>query len=374
MSKYTLLIGSTGLVGRYLIRDLLLAGHQLAVVVRSSKKQTYTQRVDEILQMWEEGMDHELPRPVCFEGDVAQQDLGLADDAQSWISENCDSVIHNAAVLTFHGSDRQGEPWRTNVQGTQYVLDLCDKLNIRQMHYVSTSYVSGIQDDVVLEDELPEGQVFRNDYEHSKYLAETMVKRSEFFESTTIYRPSVIAGDSQNGYTNTYHGLYMYLKLISVLVRNQKPDSNGVRHTPVNLRMTGDERRNVVPVDWVSAVICQLFGDPESHGRTYHLTPNTPITPREIVDAGYKYFNSHGVNFVGVDDRNNGDRVGRMDEDLHSNMTMYESYEVTDPEFDTTNLQQFAGNLPCPVIDEEMLHKFWKFGEEDRWGKRRRPK
>jgi thioester reductase-like protein len=374
LSEYTLLIGSTGLVGRYLIRDLLLAGHQLALVVRSSKKQDYTERLEEILQMWEAEMDHELPRPICFEGDVAHQDLGLSDEAQEWITENCDSVIHNAAVLTFHGADRQGEPWRTNVQGTQYVLDLCDKLNIRRMHYVSTSYVSGIQDDVVLEDELVEGQTFRNDYEHSKFLAETMVRKADFFESTTIYRPSVIAGDSNNGYTNTYHGLYMYLKLISVLVRNQQPDSDGVRHTPINLRMTGEERRNIVPVDWVSAVICQLFDDKEAHGRTYHLTPTDPITPRQIVDAGYKYFNSRGVEFIGVEDRHNVDRAGKMDEDLHDNMTMYESYEVTDPQFDTTNLQQFAGNLPCPTIDEAMLHRFWKYGEEDRWGKRRRPK
>ena len=50
---YTLLTGATGLVGRYLVRDLLLNGHDLAVVVRPSRRQTPRERMEEILQHWE---------------------------------------------------------------------------------------------------------------------------------------------------------------------------------------------------------------------------------------------------------------------------------------------------------------------------------
>jgi len=370
VSNYTLLTGATGLVGRYLIRDLLGRGHRIAVVVRSTKKETAQERVEAILQMWEQQMGQLLPRPVCLEGDVNEPNLGLSPGDREWVATHCDRTIHNAAVLTFHGKDRAEDPWRTNVGGTRNTLETCRELGIRDLHYVSTAYVCGTREGVIREDELDCGQGFRNDYEHSKLLAETMVREADFLEQLTVYRPAVIAGDSMTGYTNTYHGLYMYLKLMSVLVWNQEPGPDGRRYTPVRLNMTGDERRNIVPVDWVSAVMVRLFDTPEAHGGTYHLAPQEALTPRQIIDAGYKHFNSYGVEFCGPDGNDAGS-AGEMDEAAQEHKAIYAPYETTDPFFDMTNTERFAADLPCPKIDEAMLHRFWRYGEEDQWGKRR---
>ena len=373
MGGYILLTGCTGLVGRYLLTDLLKKGHRLAVVVRPGRKETVFQRVESILQVSEQENGHLLPRPVCFEGDISKPLLGLDPAAQRWVAENCDRMLHGAAVLTFEGTDPEGEPWKSNVLGTRNVVQLCRELAIDHLHYVSTAYVSGLRQDRVKEDELDVGQQFRNDYERSKFEAETLVRQAHFLKTLTVYRPAVVAGDAETGYTCTYHGLYMYLKLMSILVWNTEPDSDGVRYTPVRLNMTGDEPRNIVPVDWVSAVICHLFSTPEAHGKTFHLAPKNPITPRQIIDAGYKYFNSHGVEFCGHEPKRT-DPASKIEGDAYDNMGMYESYEVSDPHFDTTNLQKHASHLPCPIIDEPMLHRFWKYGEEDRWGKRRKVK
>ena len=373
MSHYVLLTGATGLVGRYLIRDLLRRGHRLAVVVRSTKKETAEERIESILQMWDGQLGRLLPRPVCLEGDVNQPGLGLSASDRAWVGENCRTAIHNAAVLTFHGKGPEDDPWRTNLGGTRNTLDTCCDLGILDLHYVSTAYVCGTRDGTVREDELDCGQDFRNDYEHSKFLAETMVREASFLRQLTVYRPAVIAGDSRTGYTSTYHGLYMYLKLMSVLVWNEEAGPDGRRYTPVRLNMTGKERRNIVPVDWVSAVICRLFETREAHGGTYHLAPQQPLTPGDIIEAGYRYFNSYGVEFCGIDDDLAG-TAGTMDEAARDRGAIYHSYETTDPEFDLTNTQKFAADLPCPRIDEPMLHRFWSYGEEDRWGKRRQPK
>jgi thioester reductase-like protein len=359
-------------VGRYLIRDLLLQGRQLAVLVRATKRQTPHERLEGILQRWEKQLGQLLPRPVCLEGDVCQANLGLDSSQMQWVQEHCETIMHNAAVLTFYGSDRDSDPWRTNVGGTQHVLDFCRRVDLTNLHYVSTAYVCGNREDLVMEHELDPHQGFRNDYEESKYLAEKLIREAYFLRQRTIYRPAVIAGDSQTGYTNTYHGLYMYLKLISVLVRNARPDENGVRNTPVRLNMTGDEPRNIVPVDWVAKVICHLFNTPAAHGRVYHLAPEHPLTPRDIVDAGYKYFNSRGVEFMGRDHRDHTP-ISDIDKAVHENKTIYQPYEASDPSFDVTELRRMAGHLPCPVIDVAMLHRFWDYGEEDRWGKRREP-
>ena len=319
--------------------------------------------------MWERECGTPLPRPVCLEGDVCQPGLGLSSQDRAWVAASCNLMLHSAASLTFH-ADGSGEPYNTNVGGTRNVLDLCADLDIGDLHYVSTAYVCGLREERAMEGDLDFGQQFRNEYEKTKLQAEQLVRAADFLNQLTVYRPAVIAGDSRTGYTNTYHGLYMYLKLMSVLVRNTPPGPDGVRDTPVRLEMTGDEPRNIIPVDWVSAVMCHLLGTPEAHGKTFHLAPEIPLTPREIIEAGYTYFKSRGVEFAGPATATDTP-ISDMDQNAHENMGMYKEYEVSDPEFDLTNLQEYAGHLPCPIIDDAMMHRFWKYGEDDRWGKRR---
>ena len=115
------------------------------------------------------------------------------------------------------GADRAREPWRTNLDGTRHMLELCEHVGIRDIHYVSTAYVAGMQTGVVQESSLAAGQTFRNDYEASKFEAESLVRNATFPEHVTVYRPAVICGDSQTGYTNTYHGLFVYLRLMAML-------------------------------------------------------------------------------------------------------------------------------------------------------------
>ncbi|MBI2480116.1 MAG: SDR family oxidoreductase, partial [Planctomycetia bacterium] len=372
MSDYVLLTGSTGLLGRYLIRDFLLAGKQVAVLARATRKETATQRIEAIMLMWEAELGRLLPRPVCLEGDICAGGLGLDDRSRHWVREHCSKMLHAAASLMFR-ADGSGEPYRSNVGGTENVLELCREVEIRDLYYVSTAYVCGLRGDVVREGELDVGQDFRNAYEQSKLEAEVLVRQADFLDHLTVYRPTVISGDSQTGYTNTYHGLHLYLRLMAILVPQEELDEQGRRFTPIRLPMTGDERRNIVPVDWVSKVISHLFQSAEARGHTFHLAPHKCLTPRQIIDAGCKYFNSTGVEYVG-DNAIDPAALNRFEANFLPSIGMYDNYKATDPTFDCTNLRKFAGHLPCPEIDESVLHQYIRFGEQDRWGKRRRPK
>ena len=369
MPNFLLLTGSTGLLGRYLLRDLSLAGVNLAILVRPSRRETVEQRVDGMMDMWQAVLGREIPRPVCLEGNICSEGLGLDGESLNWLSQNCSTMLHSAASLTFL-ENREGEPYRSNVDGTRHVLEVCRETNIRKMHYVSTAYVCGLRNDLVFENELDVGQSFRNDYERSKLEAETMVRSAKHLDQLTVFRPAVISGDSQTGYTNTYHGLYLYLRLMAMLVPQQELDENGRRFTPIRLPMTGEESRNVVPVDWVSEVMTHLIQDPSAHGNTFHLAPEKCLTPREIIDAGYRYFNSTGVEYVG-DDRIDPSTYNQFEAEFLPSIGLYDNYKSTDPMFDRSNLAKFAGHLPCPEIDEQVLHRYIRFGEVDRWGKRR---
>ncbi|MEL7498826.1 MAG: SDR family oxidoreductase [Planctomycetota bacterium] len=369
--RYTLLTGATGLLGSYLMRDLLLKGQRLAVLVRPKGKQQARERIEAILQMWETELQLRLPRPVILVGDVKQTNLGLSEKQTTWVAEFCDEIVHAAAVLTFHGPSRDQEPWATNLDGTKNVVRLANECKIRNLHYVSTAYVCGQRDSVVHESELATGQTFRNDYEQSKYEAECLIQQAEGFESKTIYRPAVIVGDSQTGYTSTYHGLFLYLRLMAMLVPSQEANEDGIIETPIKLPMEGTEPRNLVPIDWVSKAISHLVTTPEAHGRTYHLTPDKCTNAREVIEYCYAYFNSRGVEFCGSESACDLDENDEFARKLFENTDIYSSYETSDPTYDKSNLVQFAGHLACPHIDQEMIFKFLDFGKAQNWGKRR---
>ncbi len=362
--------GVTGLVGQYLMKDLVLKGQRLAVVARSSKKLNAQDRIEIIFRRWESELNQKLPRPVVFEGNVCEENLGLSEKSVKWVAEHCDRVIHNAAILQFQAFSREHEPWVTNLGGTKNILNLIRKIDVSELHYVSTAYVCGFRDGVVYENELDVGQEFRNDYERSKFEAEQLVHefKRESDTSVTIYRPAVIAGDSKTGFTSTYHGLFLYLRLIGTVLPTLERNAEGLIETPIKLPVNGDEPRNVVPVDWVSEVIAHLVCTPEAHGEIFHLSPDKTITCRLMVDACSDYYKTTGVIFTGpLSERPKDDNP--FQQMAYEYVQVYQEYETTDPHFDTTHLKKFAGHIECPEIDSEMIIRFLRFGEQDKWGK-----
>ncbi|MBL8891940.1 MAG: SDR family oxidoreductase [Planctomycetaceae bacterium] len=365
---YWLLTGVTGLVGQYLLKDMLNSGMHVAVLVRPGKKQSAEARIEAIVQRWESLQGSLLPRPVVLVGDVKTPNLGLTADQTDWVAGNVGHFLHNAAILKFFGPCHSGEPWQTNVVGTQHVLDFVRVTGVEQFHYVSTAYVAGRQSSVVREDDFPENPSFRNDYEHSKWVAEGMVRAAKLPHPPTIYRPVVIAGDSNNGFTSTYHGLYLYLRTMALLVPQQHRDEHGKLLTKIRLPMSGEEQRNVVPVEWVSAVITHLLKTPSAAGKTFHLAPKRGITPNELIQYCYHYFGSTGVEFCPELDGQHP-----LENDFASkvfdSIRIYQDYDTSDPHFDTKNLDKYAGHLECPVLNEEVIKRYLEFGERDRWGK-----
>ena len=129
------------------------------------------------------------------------------------------------------------------------------------------------------------------------------------------------------------------------------------------------EKRNLIPVDWVADAIVRLVADPRARGRTIHLAPEHPITTRQIIDYTSSYLHSGGVEFCGP--RTIADPTD-TEAAVYAGKGLYEAYEQTDPVFVTDAVRELLPDLPCPVIDEPMLHRFLAYGDADRWGKRRR--
>lgn len=353
---YHLLTGATGLLGNYLLRDLLLADVPVAVIVRSNRRQSARQRVEAAMCAWDAELGRSLPRPVVLEGDIAQPDLGLAPLAVRWAAEYCSVLIHNAASLTFHATSGEGEPWRSNVGGVKNVLEFCRDARIRNLHHVSTAYVAGLRQGRVLETELDVGQELSNDYERSKLEAERLVREAHFLEQVTVFRPAIIIGDSCTGRTSTYHGYYAALQLTHTLVKGFQSDETGlVGDQPVRLSLSGNETKHLVPVDWVSAVMVHVITQRNLHAKTYHLTPRHPVTTRLLRDVLEQAVGFYGATLSGECGRT-GD-ASEAEALFHEHIRVYDSYWKMDPIFDRTNTETAAPHLPCPHVDRDLLYK-----------------
>src|SRR5208283_2673464 len=195
--------------------------------------------------------------------------------------------------------------WATNVHGTQGLLDLCQSLGLEEFHHVSTAFVCGQREGIIYEDELDQGQSYHNAYEESKLEAEQRVRRFPGIQAT-IYRPSVIVGDSRTGYTSAYQGIYRFIELAARLARlacRPLASEMGSERTflPLRLPFTGDEPRNLVPVDWVSRAIVELVQRPQAHGRTYHLVSPRPVLSRDIKEIAEKELGVEGARWAGAE-------------------------------------------------------------------------
>lgn len=368
--RHLLVTGATGLLGSYLVRDLLLDGQSLAVVVRRSRRESPEVRVERIVSDWERELGKRLPRPRVVTGDLTLPHCGISPADLGWIGRHCSAILHNAASLTFRGSDRSAEPWLSNVGGVATMLDVVRAADIEHVHHVSTAYVCGLRTGTVAEDDLECGQDFGNDYERSKVEAEAMVRAADGPSSRTIYRPSIIVGDSRTGFTSTYHGLFAVLRLGHTLLTKV---ALGSTSGPAVLRLLGidpSNRKNFVPVDWVSAVIAHCVQRPEARGRTFHVTHPEPV-PTVAIGALVQDAVERFSKAASPDDPERCDERW-FAENLAAQLDVYRSYFRNDPTFDRTNTEAVAGHLPCPTLDHPRLMRMARFAIEQDFGRAKR--
>jgi nucleoside-diphosphate-sugar epimerase len=163
-----------------------------------------------------------------------------------------------------------------NLEGTKNVNEFARSIQgLNRYNYVSTCYVAGRRTGKILETELQHDAGFRNYYEETKYLAEVEVETLKEEIPVTIFRPSVVVGDSGTGETAKYDGIYYLIHYL--------------RKAPWLLRFVNvgnaDVRLNLVPVDFVVDGIAALLVDEQAVGKTVALADPHPLTTSALFDA-----------------------------------------------------------------------------------------
>jgi thioester reductase-like protein len=212
-------------------------------------------------------------RAEVIEGDVEQMHLGLSGAEFKALAAEVTDIWHLAAVSWLGAEPRIIR--RVNVEGTRNVIELAQQARrLSRLNHFSSAFVSGNRVGVILEDELAMEQRFHNAYEESKFQAELLVRRAQADLPATIYRPSIVVGDSRTGEIDRFEGPYaMAILLVASPVA-------------VPLPLPGDAVAplNVVPVDFVVDAATSIGRNPAGAGRTIHLVDPSPLSARRVYE------------------------------------------------------------------------------------------
>lgn len=279
-----LLTGGTGFVGKAVLARLVDQPlyDRIYLLVRTRRHQAPSERIVEIIsRMFPPGRVAALnERIIPIAGDLTEPELGLSQDDRAMIKSDCHQILHVGASTDF-GSPLE-ESRLYNVEGTRRVLELACSLResgvLKRFDYVSTAYVAGCKPGTVNEDDLARDQEFSNNYERSKYEAEVLVRAYAKRLPTAIYRPSIIVGDSKNGYTPHFKVLYWPLLLLSK--RDLLPF----------FACNQSAFLDVVPVDFVADGMVALMQKTTTVGGTFHLTAGygNELRIRQLLKDAYK--------------------------------------------------------------------------------------
>jgi thioester reductase-like protein len=262
--------GFPGFIASRLVEQLIGPERQMFLLV---ERKFVGQAMEEVEQI-AEATATPLDNFVIVEGDITHPKLGISDADLEVIQIETTDVFHLAAAYDL--AVAKDIAFDVNLLGTRHVNDLaCSIKNLRRLHYVSTCYVAGKRTGQILETELEHNAGFRNFYEETKYLAEQEVEKLKSHLPVTIYRPSVVVGDSQTGETAKYDGIYHlihYLRMAPLLLRVVNVGNN-------------DVRLNLVPVDFVVDAIATLAFDEVALGKTLAIADPAPLTTAELFDV-----------------------------------------------------------------------------------------
>jgi thioester reductase-like protein len=206
-------------------------------------------------------------------GDVAAMDLGLSGAEVRRLFREITEVYHLAAI--YHLGVPRNQAVRVNVEGTRRVLELAREMTgLRRFHHFSTAFVSGRREGTILEADLDGSHGFRNHYEETRFHAEVLARRAMPDLPVTVYRPSVIVGDSQTGEIDKFVGPYYFM--IAIV--------GSPIQIPLPLPGKGNAPLNLVPVDYVLEAAYRIGRDPRSAGRTFHLVDPQPLCARRVFE------------------------------------------------------------------------------------------
>ncbi len=231
-----------------------------------------------------------LQESKLVEIDVEKEKLGIDPDLYSELILNIEKILHGAADVRF---DQLYEKIKVpNVVFTKKIYALFNEIKLHReiygkskltLYYISTGYAYGIYKKPIPED-FPEFHPGKPDNTYAQTKAEAkffiLDKIKRFNDQIVIFEPTIIGGSAQTGKTKTYnlHYIVMMLGYMGKLP----------------FLTSSENRLDIVPVDWVAAVISDIMSKDEYHQGVMRLASGSEgISIKYLRDVGYDFYTSN---------------------------------------------------------------------------------
>jgi thioester reductase-like protein len=269
------LTGATGLLGGYLLRDLMTkTGAEAYCLVRGTDQASARQRLIAHMrsyELWQDaygGRVHVIPVR-----DLADPMFGIADADYRDLARTADVVYHSAGSVNMaFDYERQR---RTNVTGTIEALRFAAAEKTKPVHFLSSLVVffhdAHIHDALLRESDEPRfHETLRGGYGKSKWVADRLVAEAIGRGlPATIHRPVRTMGAPDTGAMNDLTDI-LPLVLKACVLLGKCPDF--------------DVRVTMVPVDYVTSAMVHLAGRQASFGKAFHYFHPDPAPWARLMD------------------------------------------------------------------------------------------
>jgi len=354
------LTGSTGYIGAHVAANLL-GGYEpgLNLLVRARDPHEAEVRLWQALQLhmdFRRFYEYLQTRIRIFRGDLTTPQFGLARDDYDRLVHTTDSVIHCAASL-----NRKSEKscLNVNLRGTLEVLQMAKQSDyyhgLRRFSHVSTVAVAGKRNnETVTEDKSIDWE--RSDYDpyaRTKKFCEHMIRQLLPEVPRTIFRPSIVLGDSRYAQTTQFDMVKAFVFLAGLPVLPFRPN----------------DKIDIVNVDFVADAIASLHQKEKPLHDTYHLSSGTSSqTFRELTTALAATQHKRGPVFVPFLERPFAAGVNSLSNQRNSIgrgaalMKVFMPYLVWNTVFDNTRVTTEMGRKPVPF--SQYSYPLLKFSRE----------
>jgi thioester reductase-like protein len=355
------LTGSTGYIGAHIASNLLAeSGDSLNVLLRARDPLEARQRLWHALQLHMDVTQFEellLGRIRIFLGDLTNSRFGLADDEYLGLVRSTDSVVHCAASL-----NRKSEKscLNVNLRGTLEVIQFARRARedhgLRRFSHVSTVAVAGHRADEVVEEDtsIDWNRSDYDPYARTKKFCEHMVRELLPDVPRTIFRPSIVLGDSRRPETNQFDMVRAFVFLAGLPA----------------LPFRATDRVDIVPVDYVAAAISKLHQQERTTHEIYHLSSGTSSeTFQELTNALAKAQDKRGPMYVpsleGPSSKMIHALAGRAGKigSLATRLKVFLPYLVWNTVFDNRRAVAEVGRAPAPF--SQYCYPLLRFSREN---------
>ena len=278
--KTVLLTGANGFIATHIARNLL-ADEEVSVLALVRANDAASAQAKLAREWWDypELISALGTRIQAIAGDVCKPNLGLSQAEYGSLAHKTTHIIHTAADWRLLPLD---ELRKTNVGGTANVIAFAKEANcnhrLERLSHISTCYVAGGTTGAIPEDQLTDQYGFFTDYERSKYEGEQLMQAAKTELPISVFRPSMVVGDSKTGAIKTFNTFYFPLRLYL---------TGKMRFMPVSRSL----RINMVPVDYVAKSVAQLTFERGAEGKTFHVVAPYESLPKlgELMDYVQKW-------------------------------------------------------------------------------------